>query len=62
MLGRLTVYDFPTPPEGVLDLGCGTGLWCIEAAKQWPVRCFSAHVGLPALVANGIYLFRNIPI
>ncbi|KAF9647973.1 S-adenosyl-L-methionine-dependent methyltransferase [Thelephora ganbajun] len=40
MFGRLTVYDFPTPPEGVLDLGCGTGLWCIEAAKQWPRSTF----------------------
>jgi ubiquinone/menaquinone biosynthesis C-methylase UbiE len=38
MFGRLTVYSFPTPPEEVLDLGCGTGLWCLEAAKQWPVR------------------------
>lgn len=43
MFGRLTVYDFPTPPESVLDLGCGTGLWCVEAAKQWPS---SEFVGL----------------
>jgi len=61
MFGRLTVYDFPTPPERVLDLGCGTGLWCIEAAKQWPVSV-SPRIWLPALVANGIYLFRDIPI
>lgn len=61
MFGRLTVYDFPAPPEGVLDLGCGTGLWCIEAAKQWPVGV-SPRMWLSALVASGIYLFRNIPI
>jgi len=43
MFGRLTVYDFSTPPEAVLDLGCGTGLWCIEAARQWPV-CVSLRM------------------
>ena len=26
-----------TPPSRVLDLGCGSGLWVLEAAKCWPV-------------------------
>lgn len=31
----LTLYDFDGPPSTILDLGCGRGLWAIEAAKQW---------------------------
>jgi len=61
MFGRLTIYDFPTPPERVLDLGCGTGLWCVEAAKQWPVGV-SLRIQPSHSVASGIYLFRDIPI
>jgi ubiquinone/menaquinone biosynthesis C-methylase UbiE len=33
----LTMHHFETPPRLVLDLGCGSGLWIIEAAKQWKV-------------------------
>lgn len=31
----LTLHDFDGPPSTILDLGCGRGLWAIEAAKQW---------------------------
>lgn len=31
----LTLHDFDGPPSMILDLGCGRGLWAIEAAKQW---------------------------
>ncbi|KAJ3744450.1 hypothetical protein DFH05DRAFT_1190394 [Lentinula detonsa] len=31
----LTMTQFETPPERVLDLGCGSGLWVLEAANQW---------------------------
>ncbi|OAX42488.1 hypothetical protein K503DRAFT_347343 [Rhizopogon vinicolor AM-OR11-026] len=31
----LTLYDFDGPPSTILDLGCGRGLWAIEAARQW---------------------------
>ncbi|KIK93611.1 hypothetical protein PAXRUDRAFT_828798 [Paxillus rubicundulus Ve08.2h10] len=31
----LTLYNFDGPPATILDLGCGRGLWAIEAAKQW---------------------------
>ncbi|KAK1231581.1 hypothetical protein PQX77_005315 [Marasmius sp. AFHP31] len=30
------MHQFEVPPRLVLDLGCGSGLWAIEAAKQWP--------------------------
>ncbi|OBZ72082.1 hypothetical protein A0H81_07597 [Grifola frondosa] len=33
----ITMHQFDKPPSMVLDLGCGGGLWVIEAAKQWPV-------------------------
>ena len=39
-LGSLTIHRFPTPPSVVLDLGCGSGYWVIEAAKQWKARSF----------------------
>ncbi|KAJ7727817.1 hypothetical protein DFH07DRAFT_757514 [Mycena maculata] len=29
-------YDGATTPEHSLDLGCGTGSWIIDAAKEWP--------------------------
>ncbi|KIK63000.1 hypothetical protein GYMLUDRAFT_242078 [Collybiopsis luxurians FD-317 M1] len=32
----LTLSQMDIPPEMVLDLGCGSGLWAIEAAEQWP--------------------------
>ncbi|CDO70648.1 hypothetical protein BN946_scf184756.g15 [Trametes cinnabarina] len=32
----VTMHEFERPPDSVLDLGCGTGLWAIEAAKFWP--------------------------
>ncbi|KAG8795793.1 hypothetical protein FRC17_008078, partial [Serendipita sp. 399] len=28
------------PPKTVLDLGCGNGLWVMEAAKAWPETIF----------------------
>ena len=37
----LTLYNFNGPPSTILDLGCGCGLWAIEAAKQWQVYLIS---------------------
>lgn len=34
------MHQFDTPPERILDLGCGGGCWVLEAAKQWP----NAHI------------------
>ncbi|KIK70686.1 hypothetical protein GYMLUDRAFT_210055 [Collybiopsis luxurians FD-317 M1] len=36
--GSVSYVDFPDGehPERCLDLGCGTGSWIIEAAKEWP--------------------------
>ena len=33
----LTMHQFTEPPALSLDLGCGSGFWTIEAAKQWQV-------------------------
>lgn len=38
LLKGLTLRQADVPPSNVLDVGCGSGLWLIEAAKQWPVR------------------------
>ena len=35
---NLTMHEFVEPPELTLDLGCGSGFWAMEAAKQWQVR------------------------
>ncbi|GLB40314.1 putative ubiE/COQ5 methyltransferase family protein [Lyophyllum shimeji] len=32
---NLTMHQFDSPPAVVLDLGCGSGYWAIEAAKEW---------------------------
>jgi SAM-dependent methyltransferase len=41
----LTMHQFETPPQMILDLGCGGALWTIEAAKQWKVKdnCGTCH-------------------
>lgn len=38
-----TVHHSDKAPTSVLDLGCGSGYWAIEAAKQWPV-CLRASL------------------
>ncbi|KAG8962747.1 hypothetical protein FRC03_003842 [Tulasnella sp. 419] len=35
MARSVTYHVFDTPPKKVLDLGCGTGAWILEAAKEW---------------------------
>ena len=35
---NVTMHQFDTPASTVLDLGCGSGLWVLEAAKTWKVR------------------------
>ncbi|KAK0235952.1 hypothetical protein EDD85DRAFT_622006 [Armillaria nabsnona] len=32
----ISMHQFDKPPALVLDLGCGSGHWAIEAAKYWP--------------------------
>ncbi|KAF5323360.1 hypothetical protein D9611_005643 [Ephemerocybe angulata] len=34
--GSSSYVNFAEPPTRVLDLGCGTGSWIIEAAREWP--------------------------
>lgn len=38
--GSPTVYNFPTPPAHVLDIGCGTGWWIMNMARRWPDTTF----------------------
>lgn len=40
---RASVYDFDEPPKSVLELGCGSGIWVVDAAKRWKVG-FSIHL------------------
>ena len=43
---NLTMHEFVEPPELTLDLGCGSGFWAMEAAKQWQV-CTPFTILLP---------------
>ncbi|KAH9081724.1 hypothetical protein EDB83DRAFT_2334409 [Lactarius deliciosus] len=39
--GRPTLMVTPNyPPQRVLDLGCGVGMWTIDAARKWPDTTF----------------------
>lgn len=42
----LSMHQFEKPPGVVLDLGCGTGFWAIEAAKHWVV-CITHSTHIP---------------
>ncbi|KAI0632418.1 hypothetical protein C8Q77DRAFT_922881 [Trametes polyzona] len=35
MGGSVTMHVFETPPARVLELGCGTGTWILNAAREW---------------------------
>lgn len=37
MCGGLTLQEMEVPPLHVLDLGCGSGMWILAAAREWTV-------------------------
>ncbi|KAF7374822.1 Methyltransf-25 domain-containing protein [Mycena sanguinolenta] len=61
--GGLTVHQFDTPPQFVLDLGCGSGYWAMEAAKQWPnaqIVGFDLKAIQPELLALDASYMRSL--
>ncbi|KAI0669238.1 hypothetical protein C8Q78DRAFT_203779 [Trametes maxima] len=38
--GSITMHVFDAPPARVLELGCGTGTWILNAAREWQDSCF----------------------
>lgn len=45
------MHPFETPPARVLDLGCGSGAWIMQAAEGWPVR---SYLLLPCALSDNI--------
>ncbi|KAI0766737.1 S-adenosyl-L-methionine-dependent methyltransferase [Irpex lacteus] len=39
----LTLRQYNTPPKDILDLGCGSGLWVMDAAQQWKTSNFIGY-------------------
>ncbi|KAF8554630.1 hypothetical protein OG21DRAFT_1440054 [Imleria badia] len=50
----LTLCNFDGPPSTILDLGCGRGLWAIEAGKQWQGSTIVGFDVLPVQPKLGI--------
>lgn len=40
LAGSVSFHSFATPPTKVLDLGCGTGDWILDCAREWEVIFF----------------------
>ncbi|KAJ7170762.1 S-adenosyl-L-methionine-dependent methyltransferase [Mycena crocata] len=61
--GGLTMHQFDTPPQVILDLGCGGGYWAMEAAKQWPntqIVGFDLKEIQPELLQLEAYYMRSL--
>ncbi|KAJ7492132.1 hypothetical protein FB451DRAFT_1501722 [Mycena latifolia] len=56
--GSPTFYQYPRVPATALDLGCGTGLWLIDAARIWRasqlVGLDIVDVALPPLIDGSL--------
>ncbi|KAF9512047.1 hypothetical protein BS47DRAFT_1115948 [Hydnum rufescens UP504] len=35
-VGSVSLIQFQVPPSRILDIGCGTGSWILNAALEWP--------------------------
>jgi len=82
-LWRILFDDRPTlmvtpnyPPQRVLDLGCGVGMWTIDAARKWPdttfvgfdlvnvqfpLNCLEPHVARRISWKHGNFLSNKLP-
>ncbi|TFY53558.1 hypothetical protein EVJ58_g9389 [Rhodofomes roseus] len=40
LVRAVSMHHFDEPPSRVLELGCGTGVWVLEACKLWPKASF----------------------
>ncbi|KAI9460513.1 hypothetical protein BJY52DRAFT_1262153 [Lactarius psammicola] len=64
------------PPKRVLDLGCGVGMWTIDAARKWPgttfvgfdlvnvqfpLNCLEPHVARRISWEHGNFLSNRLP-
>ncbi|KAF8578609.1 S-adenosyl-L-methionine-dependent methyltransferase, partial [Ramaria rubella] len=65
-----TFHLFPTPPTKVLDLGCGTGEWILDCAREWkhttfvgvdlvPIQPDLARLHCPTLAARITWVLAN---
>ncbi|KAI0771188.1 hypothetical protein BD413DRAFT_476314 [Trametes elegans] len=52
--GSVTMHTLETPPARVLDLGCGTGTWIVNAAREWKV-CVDVVPLHPDLIQVGSF-------
>lgn len=47
LVRAVSMHPFEEPPKRVLELGCGTGVWVLEACKLWPVSALASLVAPP---------------
>lgn len=58
ILNRISAHDFIEPPKSVLELGCGSGIWVIDAAKRWKVNLYNTSIMLSIYVIAANHFCR----
>ena|SRR5215471_1697925 len=62
--GGNVLVPFPVPPTNILDIGAGSGIWCVEVAKEYPSACIQgidiSPIDRPDIPENCKFFVANL--